>query len=388
MLDAAASRRHDHGMIEADILVLGGGVAGLSLAARIAAERRVVVIEAEEALGYHSSGRSVTFSHYGIGNDTVRGLTRYSRAFFLEPGHDGAALCNRASALFVATEEMRGPLEALTALMERFSASLERVGEAEMRALVPPLRTGAGAVVAGIADHDGLRLDADALLQACARMVRSRGGRIELGQRVTHIGYGQGKWELRSGSGAWRAPLLVNAAGAWADEVAAMAGVRPIGLVPKRRTIIVIDPPEGAEVRGWPFLKTAVDDFYMIPQGGKLLASPVDEVESPPCDARPEEYDVALAAAKVEQYTTLAVRRIGHSWAGLRSFVKDRVPTAGFAPDCPHFFWLAGQGGYGLQTAPAMAEAASALLEGRDWPAELAALGVAKGQIVPERLIG
>jgi D-arginine dehydrogenase len=164
--------------------------------------------------------------------------------------------------------------------------------------------------------------------------------------------------------------------------------VQPLGLKPMRRTIIVFDPPADTEVSSWPFVHTAAGDFYMLPEAGRLLASPVDEVASDPCDAAPEEYDVALAAAKVEEYTTINVRRIAHSWAGLRSFVADRVPTAGFAPDAPGFFWLAGQGGYGLQTAPAMAEIVEALATGGDWPVGLAALGVTSEQIEPERLLG
>ena len=166
----------------------------------------------------------------------------------------------------------------------------------------------------------------------------------------------------------------------------ALAGVRPLGLRPLRRTIIVVDPPQGAEVRGWPFVKTAVDDFYILPESGRLMASPVDEVESGPCDAQPEDYDVALAAWKVERYTTLAVARIAHRWAGLRTFTADRTPAAGFDPQAPGFFWLAGQGGFGLQTAPAMAEAVEALITGADWPEALTEAGVAAQDLRPERL--
>lgn len=256
-----------------------------------------------------------------------------------------------------------------------------------MQALFPPLRTGPGGAVRGVVDPNGLKLDANALLQVYARAVRAQGGSLHLGQRVAAIDRAGADWQVRAESGeTWTAPILINAAGAWADKVAAMAGARPLGLQPKRRTIITVDPPEGAETRDWPFLKTAVDDFYMMPEAGKLLASPVDEIDSEPCDAAPEDYDIALAAAKVEQYTTLSVRRIGHKWAGLRSFVADRVPTAGFAPDAPGFFWLAGQGGYGLQTAPAMALIVEAMVTDGPWPAKLHEMGVTPALIRPERL--
>ncbi|HEX8222921.1 MAG TPA: FAD-binding oxidoreductase [Allosphingosinicella sp.] len=375
-------------MATADFILIGGGIAGLSAAALLARHGRVAVIEAEEAFGHHSSGRSVTFSHFGIGNRVVRALTDHSRDFFLSPPEGfSAPLARSAPALFVATEEMLDELHALHAEMARFTAALEWVGESRLREICPPLRTGAGGALKGILDPNGLKLDADALLQSFARAVRARGGAIHLGERIAGVERYGADWRVRSETGqSWEAPVLVNAAGAWADRMAQMAGVEPLGLEPKRRTIIVVDAPEGVDVAGWPFLKTAVDDFYMLPEAGRLIASPVDEIASDPCDAWPEEYDIALAAAKVEQYTNLEVKRIAHSWAGLRSFVADRVPTAGFAPDAPGFFWLAGQGGYGLQTAPAMAEIAEALIVGGEWPEGLSARGVGQDKIGPDRL--
>ena len=369
----------------ADFLVIGGGVAGLSAAARLAKHGRVVVLEAEDALGYHSSGRSATFSHYGIGNDTVRALTAYSRGFFLEQAEP--PLCRRSTALFVATEEMLPTLDALAEQMAAFTDSLDRAGPAELLRHFPPLRTGGDSIVAGLVYPDGLRLDSDAMLQAFARSVREAGGSVLTGRRIAAIRRAGSGWEAEAADGGkWAAPVVINAAGAWADSIAGLAGVEPLGLRPLRRTIIVVDPPGGADVRDWPFVKTAVDDFYILPESGRLMASPVDEIESDPCDAQPEEYDLALAAWKVEQYTTLSVARIAHRWAGLRTFASDRVPVAGFAPESPGFFWLAGQGGYGLQTAPAMAEAVEALIIGRTWPEGLSALGVEPFHLGPERV--
>lgn len=365
-------------MNRADIIVIGGGVAGLSAAAALARHGRVVVLEAEQGLGYHSSGRSVTFSHYGIGNHAVRALTAWSRERFPQ----GTA--KRAAALFVANEEMLPGLEALEAGMARFTDSLRRVGESEMLALFPPLRTGPGSAVAGCLYPDGLRLDSDAMLQAYARIVRASGGEVLTGRRIAAVEPG---WTVETESGERHsAPLLVNAAGAWADRIAEMGGVRPLGLRPLRRTIVVIDPPGGADVREWPFVKTAVDDFYILPEGGRLAASPVDEVKCDACDAQPDEYDVAVAAWKVERWTTLPVDRIAHRWAGLRTFTADRVPAAGFAPDAPGFFWLAGQGGYGLQTAPSMAAVTEALATGSSWAEGLAELGAGPAEIGVGRL--
>jgi D-arginine dehydrogenase len=288
--------------------------------------------------------------------------------------------------LFVATGEMLPALDALEAGMSRFTGSLRRIGEAQIAALFPPLRTGPGSAVAACLDPDGLRLDSDAMLQGYARAVRAAGGEVLTGRRIAAIAPG---WTVTSAAGEqWAAPVLVNAAGAWADSVADSAGVRPLGLRPLRRTIVAVDPPPDADVRAWPFVKTAVDDFYILPEGGRLAASPVDEVECEACDAQPDEYDVALAAWKIERYTTLPVARIAHRRAGLRTFTADRVPVAGFAPDAPGFFWLAGQGGYGLQTAPAMAAIAAALVAGGPWPDGLAELGAGPAEVGIERLSG
>jgi D-arginine dehydrogenase len=289
--------------------------------------------------------------------------------------------------LFVAREETMHVLDSLEAEMALFTDTIARVGEAEMRALCPILKLGEGAVISGILDRGGLRLDPHALLQGYARTVRAGGGETLIGQAVSSIRRSGGDWQVETGAGRrWSGPVLINAAGAWADRVAKLAGVVPLGLQPKRRTIIVVDPPAEYDVREWPFVKTAQDEFYMLPESGRLMASPVDEVDCEPSDAQPEDYDLALAAYRLEEYTTLKISRIAHRWAGHRTFTRDRVPTAGFAPDSPGFFWLAGQGGYGLQTAPAMALIVEALVTGASWPEELEALGVGRERITPERL--
>lgn len=375
-------------MTGADFLIVGGGIAGLSAASRLVRHGKVVVLEAEEALGYHSSGRSVSFSHYGIGNAAVRGLTAWSRAFFEGPpeGFCASPLARTVPTLYFSSEETLPALAALEAEMVRFTDRTRRVGAAEMAALCPALRTGAGGAVSGVLDPTGLKLDADALLHAFARAVRAGGGEVLTGRRVESVGRGAGEWRVSAGGERWSAPVLVNAAGAWADRLAGLAGVAPIGLRPMRRTIIVVDPPAGTDISFWPFAHSIAGDFYMLPEAGQLLVSPVDEVADDPCDAAPEDYDVALAADRLEHYTTVTVRRIAHRWAGLRSFVADRTPTAGFDPDAAGFFWLVGQGGYGLQTAPAMAAAVEALVTGGPWPEGLEQQGVMADRIRPDRL--
>lgn len=376
--------------VTSDFLIIGGGIAGLSAAARLAAHGRVVVLESEPGCGYHSSGRSATFYHFGIGNAPVRAMTAWSRTFFESPPGDFAdrSLCRATPALFVARPDMIDVLDALEIEMRRFTDTVARVDEGEMKALLPVLRTGGDAVVAGVVDTSGRRLDADGLLQGFIRAVRRGGGETVTNARVATLARDGGVWTVTTDSGGvYQAPIVVNAAGAWADQIGMLAGAAPLGLEPKRRTIIQFDPPAGLAIDDWPFCKAAVDDFYMLPESGRLMASPVDEVPSDPVDAQPEEYDLALAAWKVGEYTTLDVPRIAHKWAGLRSFVRDRVPTAGFAPDATGFFWLAGQGGYGLQTAPAMAGIVESLIVQTPWPAGLAEAGVTAATVDPARLL-
>lgn len=376
-------------MSVADFLVIGGGIAGLSLAARLVKHGRVTVIEGEDALGYHSSGRSVSFSHFGIGNAAVRGLTAYSQAFFEDPppGFCETPLSQRMTTLYFAEAGALDLLETLRAAMSQYTDAIETVREPELARLCPPLRTGADAAIQGLVDRTGLKLDTDGFLQASARAVRHGGGAILTGQRISAIERGGDSWRVCTENGGdHQGAILVNAAGAWADRMAALAGVAPLGLQPMRRTIIAIDPPAGQDITDLPFTHSVRADFYMLPEAGRLLVSPADEVPDDPCDAQPDDYDIALAADRLEHYTTFSVPRIAHRWAGLRTFAADRVPTAGFAPDAPGFFWLAGQGGYGFQTAPAMADAADSLIAGTAWPERLAQLGITAETIAPERL--
>jgi D-arginine dehydrogenase len=255
---------------------------------------------------------------------------------------------------------------------------LERIGEREMLELCPVLKIGDGGSVAGIVDRNGLRLDPHALLQGYARRLRDRGGQIVTGARIASLQRAGDAWQLRSEQGEqFEAQIVVNAAGAWADKIAKLAGVRPIGLQPKRRTIITFDAPPGADLSGWPFAKTVGDELYFAPESGRLFASPMDEVPSEPTDAQPDDYEVALAAHRMEERTTIKVERIHSRWAGLRSFAPDRHPVAGFAPEAEGFFWLAGQGGFGLQTSPMMAEVTKSLILETPWPV---------ASVIPEEL--
>lgn len=365
-----------------DIIVIGGGIAGLSAAAALARHRSVTVLEAEEAFGFHSSGRSATMLHYALGDALVRALTQASRPFFETPptGFGESPLATPVPVLVHARDEERDALDALEAAIAPF-ATLDRLDAAGVRQMCPLLRNDARH---GIADRTALRLDPHALLQGYERQLRAAGGRLVTGARIASIGRGAAGWQVETDRGGrFAGEILVDAAGAWADAVAAFAGVGPLGLRPLRRTIITFDAPEGTEVGRLPFTKTVADELYFAPESGRLLASPMDEVPSDPCDAQPDEYEVALAAFRMEERTTVEVKRIHSRWAGLRTFAPDRHPVAGFDPRAQGFFWLAGQGGFGLQTSPAMAEIASSLILGSPWPID----GVAAADLDPRRFL-
>ena len=348
-----------------DILIIGGGIAGLSAATALSKQARVTVLEAEEQIGFHSSGRSATMLHYALGDRLVRALTLASRPFFDNPPEEFGSLGHPMPVLIHAREDEREALDVLEAELSLF-AQLERLDTRGVHELCPLLKEDA---LYGIADRNGIRLDPHALLQGNLRQVRSRGGAVHTGQRVASIARSGGIWAVRSDKGeTFSAPILVNAAGSWADEVAGLAGVQPLRLAPKRRTIITFDAPPGTELDGLPFAKTVGDELYFAPESGRLFASPMDEVPSDPCDAQPDEFEVALAAYRMEERTTVKVDRIHSRWAGLRTFTPDRHPAAGFAPDAEGFFWLAGQGGFGLQTSPVMASITASLITNQPWP--------------------
>jgi len=348
-----------------DILIIGGGIAGLSAAAALSKHARVTVLEAEEQIGFHSSGRSATMLHYALGDRLVRALTLASRPFFDNPPDEFGSLGRRMPVLIHAREDEREALDTLEAELSLF-AELERLDSSGVHQLCPLLKDDA---LYGIADRNGIRLDPHALLQGNLRQARSRGGAVHTGQRVASIERSGGIWIVRSEKGeTFSAPILVNAAGSWADQVAKLAGVQALRLAPKRRTIITFDAPPGTELDGLPFAKTVGDELYFAPESGRLFASPMDEVLSEPCDAQPDEFEIALAAHRMEERTTVKVDRIHGRWAGLRTFTPDRHPAAGFAPDAEGFLWLAGQGGFGLQTSPAMAAITASLITGERWP--------------------
>ena len=358
-------------MHRTDIAVIGGGIAGASVAAELAAAgRRVTLLEAETTPGYHTTGRSAALWILNYGPRDARLLTRASRAFFEHPPAGFAAhpLTRRRAVLTVAPPGQEARIEAMVAEGE----GMRVIDAAEARALIPVLRDEA---VAGAAiEEDAFDIDVAALHQGYLRMLRANGGQVVTAARAEAIARVNGAWEIVTPAGRFAAPVLVNAAGAWGDVVARRAGAAPLGLTPLRRTALIVDGPPGHDPASWPLVGDVAHSWYARPEARrKIMLSPADETPIEPCDAQPDELDLALAIHRVQAALDLPVARIEHRWAGLRTFTPDRSLAIGPGRE-PGFFWSAGQGGYGIQTAPAAAKLGAALVLGRD----PAALGLAE----------
>ncbi len=345
----------------ADVLVIGGGIAGIGAAGRIAPDARVIVLEAEDTIGHHSTGRSAAIFIRNYGNATLRALNAASEPELLDPvGIAETSVLSPRGEMMVATSEEELP--ELAAYREG-SDGIEPLTREEALALCPILRP--DRVVEAAIERAAQDIDVDRLLQGFARAVRSHGGRIATGAGVVSLARQGAVWRVQSKAGVFEAPIVVNAAGAWADELAALAGVRRVNLRPLRRSAAILPAPVGANVAHWPMVVSASETWYMKPEAGKLMVSPADEDPVDPHDAWPDEMVLAEGLYRFEQAVTMPVTRVEHRWAGLRSFVADRTPVVGFAPDAEGFFWLAGQGGYGVQTSPAMSRLAADLIAHR-----------------------
>ena len=372
-------------MIATDFVVIGAGIAGASVAYELSRHANVVVLEREPQAGYHATGRSAALFSEIYGNALIRALSRAGRSFLFDPPADFAAgpLVRPRGVLYISAADQLPRYEAFRGAPD-VARDTRELSTAEALALVPILReTGVARCAYEPAAMD---VEAASLHQAYLKGLKGRGCRVLTNCEIARIERTQGAWNVTTASERVRAAVIVNAAGAWADEIAHLAGVAPLGIEPLRRTACLVQPPAGLAVDGWPMVMDIDEQFYFKPDAGKLLVSPADETPSPPCDAQPEDLDVAIAVDRFEQATTVTVGRVTHSWAGLRTFVADRSPVAGFEPAQEGFFWLVGQGGYGIQTAPALSRLAAALLRGATPPADILAHGVSAQALSPSRL--
>jgi len=369
-------------MMNADFLVIGAGIAGAGAAYELSRHGRVIVLEAESQPGFHSTGRSAALFSEIYGNAPVRALSRASREFLLNPptGFTPNALLTPRGSLYIANEEQIATFDSLQAAPD-VAAHTRPLTRDEARALVPILKT--EWLERAMLEPGASDVDVHALHQGYLRGMKERGATLVCASAAQSIVRERDGWRVIAGGQQYGATILVNAAGAWADEVARLAGIQPVGLEPRRRTALLIDPPGTHAITQWPMVLDVGDTFYFKPDAGKLLLSPADETPTLPSDVQPDDLDVAIAVDRFEQATDVVVRNVRHKWAGLRSFVTDRSPVIGFDPSESKFLWLVGQGGYGIQTAPAASRLAAALAAGADVPAELAEVAVA---VRPDRL--
>ncbi|HEY0941490.1 MAG TPA: FAD-binding oxidoreductase [Steroidobacter sp.] len=368
-----------------DVIVIGAGMAGAGVAAHLAEHARVILLERESQPGYHSTGRSAALFSEVYGNEHVRALSRASRDFFFRPPAQFTqiALVKQRGMLFVATREQEPLLETL----------LQEPGVAQLTKLIDARTAREKCSVldesklsGGLFEEASQDIEVHELHHGYLRMFRARGGVQFSSTEVHGIEHANGGWDVAAGKLRFRAPYVVNAAGAWADVIGTMAGLAPLGLTPKLRTAALVAAPEALDVASFPLVADIAEQFYFKPDAGDLLVSPADETPVQPCDAQPDEFDIAVAIDRIERVTTLQINRVKHRWAGLRTFAPDKTPVVGWDDRTTGFFWLAGQGGYGIQTAPALSELAAACVLGRPVPEHLLEHGIDTNALHPRRL--
>ena len=374
----------------ADFIIIGAGIAGASLAYWLAPHGRVLLLEAESQPGYHSTGRSAALYMPSYGSEQVRGLTRASQDFLQNPppGFSDYPLLKARGAMMVAGPAEIEALKAHWAMLQALDPKARWLSADEACALLPVLRP--EQVAAATLEPDAFDMDVNAIHTGFLRGMRKAGGQLVCNAQVTalqRMTVGRTDvWQVSAGAQMWTAPVVVNAAGAWAEVVGAMAGAAPIGLQPCRRSAFIFTPPAGVQVDAWPMAIGASEDWYMKPDAGAFLGSPANADPVEPHDVQPQELDVALGIHRITEMTTLEIRRPARTWAGLRSFVADGGLVGGFDTRAAQFFWLAAQGGYGIQTCVAMGQACAALVRGQPVPEVIAAQGITAHTLGPARL--
>ncbi|MDG2539149.1 FAD-dependent oxidoreductase [Dyella jiangningensis] len=371
---------------EADVIVIGAGMAGASVAYFLAPHARVVVLEREQHAGVHSTGRSAALFSETYGSAQVRALSRATRPFLERPpeGFAQHPILSPRGTVIIGNSEQADAVQAMYEEMAPLGDGVRMVGGAWLRSRVPVLRPEAAEI--GLFEPGSADIDVNELHQGFLRALRARGGKLRVNVAIRSIERGPGHWFVDAGDESFRAPLLVNAAGAWVDEVAALAGVAPIGIQPRRRSAFLFQPPSDVDTTHWPFVMDVEETFYFKPDAGLLMGCPANADPVSPHDVQPEELDIAMGIHRIEEATTMTIRRPTRTWAGLRSFVADGDLVGGFAPGSNDFFWVAAQGGYGIQTSAAMGEACAQLVLGHPLPAHLQAAGITAQMLDPVRL--
>jgi len=369
-------------VIDADIAVIGAGMAGASIAAELSQSHAVLLLDREERPGYHSTGRSAALYSEAYGGGAVRALSRASRAFLTAPQSNSSPFASPRGCLRIAAAAQLDELARFAANPDVASVTT-LLGAMRTKELLPALR----ADFAGGALHElnAYDLDVDALHNFFLRQLRVNDGNLLCASEALTIERMSDHWIVAAGDRRLRARILVNAAGAWGDVVARRAGVDALGLQPLRRTAFIVDPPLGQNVSEWPAVIDIDEQFYFKPDAGRVLMSPANETPSDPVDAQPEELEIAIAVDRIQAIAEIPVKSVKHKWAGLRTFAPDRLPVVGFDASAPNFFWFVGQGGYGIQTAPAAARLAAALVRCEPAPSDIVDQGLNVSSLTPAR---
>jgi D-arginine dehydrogenase len=373
-------------MQDFDFAIVGAGIAGVSAAYHLAPHARVIVLEREHVAAYHTTGRSAALHSETYGSAEIRAITVSSGRFYRKPppGFADHPLLTPRGALIAGRADQQAALQKAAADYARLVPSVRWLDPGETLRRQPLLRPEAAA--GGAIYEEAEDMDVAAIHGGFLRGARAAGAVLRLDGEIMTLERKDGAWKigLRDGE-SLAAKTVVNAAGAWADVVAGLAGAKPVGLVPKRRTAFTFDAPAGFDLAHLPMAIDFDETWYVKPEVGQFLGSPADETPSPPCDAQPEEMDIAIAVERIETATTLKIRRIKNKWAGLRSFVADKNLVVGYDPTVEGLFWLAGQGGYGIQTGESAGRLAASLALGRGMPGDIAGLGVSEAALSPAR---
>jgi D-arginine dehydrogenase len=373
-------------MQEFDFAIVGAGIAGVSLAYHLAPHARVILLEREHVPAYHTTGRSAALHSETYGSAEIRAITVAAGHFYRKPpdGFTDHPLLTPRGALLAGRAEQEAGVRKAAQEFAKLVPTVRWLEPDEARRRQPLLRPEACA--GGAVFEEAEDMDVAAIHAGFLKGARAAGAGLRLEAEVTALDRADGRWTIRFREGeAIAATNIVDAAGAWADVVANMAGARAVGLVPKRRTAFTFDAPPGLALAGMPAVIDFDESWYIKPEVGQILGSPADETPSPPCDAQPEELDVAIAVDRIQTSTTLHISRVKNKWAGLRSFVADKNLVVGYDRAVDGFFWLAGQGGYGIQTGAAAGRLAASLALGKGLPSDIAGLGVTEQALSPSR---
>lgn len=374
-------------MTHSDILIIGGGIAGMSAAYFLTKTgKSVTVLEREDQPGYHSTGRSAALYSETYGPKIIRKMSTASREFFLNPpaGFTENPILTPRGIIMYAGPGEEAELDALISEGRANGANFTELTPDALKEIVPILNT--DLIAKGAHEPDAMDIDVHALHWGFIRQFKAVGGNLVIKADVSAIAKAGDNWQVTLANGdVHSGAILVNAAGAWADEIASKAGVKPLGILPKRRTAVMVDAPDGMDIHGLPMVAALDESLYFKEDAGRLLVSPADKTPTEPHDVQPEELDIAIAIDRLMTATSVVVRRPGESWAGLRSFFADGDPVSSFDPQDDSFYWLAGQGGYGIQTAPAMGEYAASLICGNGIPAHMEKLGVSEDALSASR---